>query len=47
MNSSGSLDACARRSDGHAIAAWSVYVAGAKRASVGTKDRETGAPTRR
>lgn len=32
------------RSDGHAIAAWSLYVARMRRVSVGTKDRETGDP---
>jgi len=30
------------RADGHAIAGWSVYVAETRRASVGTKDRQTG-----
>lgn len=34
----------ATRSDGHAIAAFSVYVAEARRTSVGTKDSETGSP---
>ena len=34
----------ATRSEGSAIAAWSVYVAQARRTSVGTKDRETGDP---
>jgi len=34
----------ATRSDGHAIAAWSIYVAEARRTSVGTKDSETGSP---
>jgi PmbA protein len=34
----------ATRSAGHAIAAWSVYVAETRRTSVGTKDRETGDP---
>ncbi len=34
----------ATRSDGHATAAWSVYVAEARRTSVGTKDSETGGP---
>ncbi len=32
------------RSGGHAIAAWSVYVAETRRLAVGTKDRETGDP---
>ena len=34
----------ATRSDGHAIAAFSIYVAEARRTSVGTKDSETGSP---
>jgi PmbA protein len=34
----------ATRSGGHAIAAWSVYVSETRRASLGTKDRETGDP---
>lgn len=34
----------ATRSAGHAIAAWSLYVAEARRTSVGTKDSETGSP---
>jgi PmbA protein len=34
----------AARSDGHGIAAWSVYVAEARRTNVGTKDSETGSP---
>ena len=34
----------ATRSNGHAIAAFSVYVAEARRTSVGTKDGETGSP---
>ena len=34
----------ATRSDGHAIAAWSFYIAEARRTSVGTKDGETGSP---
>lgn len=32
------------RSEGHAIAAWSVYAAETRRTSVGTKDGETGGP---
>jgi hypothetical protein len=34
----------ATRAGGHAIAAWSIYAAEVERASLGTKDRETGAP---
>ena len=34
----------ATRADGHAIAAWSLYVAQARRTGVGTKDSETGSP---
>ncbi len=45
MNLDRLLDALkATRSEGFAIAAWSVYVAETRRASVGTKDRETGDP---
>lgn len=32
------------RSEGHALSAWSLYIAESRRASVGTKDRETGGP---
>ncbi len=32
------------RADGNGIAAWTVYVAETRRASLGTKDRETGGP---
>jgi len=34
----------ATRADGHAIAAFSIYVSEARRTSVGTKDSETGSP---
>lgn len=45
MNIDRLLDALrTTRSGGFTIAAWSVYVAGSRRASVGTKDRETGDP---
>ena len=45
MNLEKLLDALgATRSDGHAIADFSVYVAEARRTSVGTKDSETGSP---
>jgi PmbA protein len=45
MNIDRLLDALrTTRSAGCTIAAWSVYVAGTRRASVGTKDRETGDP---
>ena len=45
MNVDRLLDALrTTRSEGFAIAAWSVYVAGTRRTSLGTKDRETGGP---
>ena len=45
MNLERLLDALTTtRSDGHAIAAWTVYVAETRRASIGTKDRLTGDP---
>ena len=45
MNLDALLTALAEtRAEGHAIAAWSIYAAEMRRASVGTKDRDTGDP---